>query len=150
GFDTVDVWSAHLSPQWATDDHVAIARETLARYGLGVASYAVWVDPTNATRACELARALGTSVIGGGISGDPAAIGAIAREHGVRIGIENHPERTPGEVLAKVDEGGGALGATVDTGWWGTQGYDPARAIGDLGEHVFHVHLKDVRALGEP
>ena len=38
------------------------------------------------------------------------------------------------------------IGATVDTGWWATQGYDPARAIEELGEHVVHVHLKDVRA----
>ena len=38
------------------------------------------------------------------------------------------------------------LGATVDTGWWATQGYDPVRAIGELGERVLHVHLKDVHA----
>jgi sugar phosphate isomerase/epimerase len=42
------------------------------------------------------------------------------------------------------------MGATVDTGWWATQGYDPARAISELGEHVLHVHLKDVLAIGEP
>jgi len=150
GFDTVDVWGAHLSPKWATEEHVAIAREALARHGLGVSTYATWVEPANVGRACELALALGTSVIGGGISGDPAAIGAVARGHGVRIGIENHPERTPREVLAKIEAGGGALGATVDTGWWGTQGYDAARAIDDLGEHVLHVHLKDVSTIGEP
>jgi sugar phosphate isomerase/epimerase len=53
-------------------------------------------------------------------------------------------------VLAKIDRGDGLLGATVDTGWWGTHGYDAARAIEELGEHVLHVHLKDVRAVGEP
>ena len=42
------------------------------------------------------------------------------------------------------------MGATVDTGWWGTQGYDAAEAIEELGEHVLHVHLKDVLALDEP
>ena len=44
----------------------------------------------------------------------------------------------------------GTIAATVDTGWWGTQGYDAARAIEELGEHVAHVHLKDVRHVGEP
>ena len=57
-------------------------------------------------------------------------------ERGVRLAIENHPERTPGEVLAKIERGDGTLGATVDTGWWATQGYDAARAIEELGEHV--------------
>ena len=57
---------------------------------------------------------------------------------------------TPDEIRAKIDAGEGAFGATVDTGWWATQGYDPARAIEELGEHVLHVHLKDVLAVGEP
>src|ERR671922_236155 len=46
--------------------------------------------------------------------------------------------------------GDGAFGTTVDTGWWGTQGYDAAEAIEELRDHVLHVHLKDVRAVGEP
>ena len=31
GFDTIDLWFAHLNWRWATPDHVAIAREALAR-----------------------------------------------------------------------------------------------------------------------
>jgi sugar phosphate isomerase/epimerase len=38
----------------------------------------------------------------------------------------------------------------VDTGWWGTHGFDAADAIEELGDHVLHVHLKDVLAEGEP
>jgi L-ribulose-5-phosphate 3-epimerase len=150
GFDTVDVWGAHLGPDWATAEHVAVAQEILGRHGLRVATYATWVDPANVERSCELALALGTDIVGGGISGDPAVLAPVLRERGVRIGIENHPERTPDEVLAKIEQGDGTLGATVDTGWWATQGYDAARAIEELGEHVLHVHLKDVLAAGEP
>ena len=89
-------------------------------------------------------------MIGGGFSGDPEALAPVLDAHGVRLGIENHPERTPAEVLAKIERGGGVFGTTVDTGWWGTQGYDAAQAIEELGEHVLHVHLKDVLAVGEP
>jgi sugar phosphate isomerase/epimerase len=150
GFDAVDLWGAHLNPEWATDAHVEAARAALARHGLRVVTYATWIGPSNVDRACELALALGTSLIGGGFSGDPEAVAAALARHGVGLGIENHPERTPGEVLAKIERGGGVFGATVDTGWWGTQGYDAARAIEELGDRVWHVHLKDVLAPGEP
>jgi sugar phosphate isomerase/epimerase len=150
GFTTIDLWGAHLSPDWATDAHVAAAVAALARHGIGVSTYATWVGPSNVERACELARALGTSLIGAGFSGDAAELAPSLERHDVRLAIENHPERTPADVLAKIERGGERFGATVDTGWWGTQGYDAAQAIEELGEHVLHVHLKDVLALGEP
>ena len=150
GFDTIDLWGAHLGTGWATDEHLSIARETLDRHGLRVATYATWVDPSTVERACELARGIGTGVIGAGFSGEPEALAPVLREHDVRLAVENHPEKTPGEVLAKIERGGDAFAATVDTGWWGTQGYDAVRAIEELAEHVVHVHLKDVRAVGEP
>jgi sugar phosphate isomerase/epimerase len=150
GFDQVDVWGAHLSPDWATDAHVEIAVDTLRRHGLTVTTYAAWIGPNTVERACELALALGTSVIGAGFSGDPQAIGPVLEKYEVRLGVENHPEQTPADVLAKIASGGEMFAATVDTGWWGTQGYDAARAIEELGGHVLHVHLKDVLALDEP
>jgi len=150
GFEVVDVWGAHLSPDWATDAHVEAALGALERHGLRVSTYATWVGPTNIPRACELARALGTTLIGAGFSGEPEPLAPVLERHGVRLAIENHPERTPAEVLAKIERGGALFGATVDTGWWATRGYDAARAIEELGEHVLHVHLKDVLADGEP
>jgi L-ribulose-5-phosphate 3-epimerase len=150
GFEAIDLWGAHLSPDWATDEHLDPARKALGRHGITVATYATWVGPENIRRSCELALAVGTSVIGGGFSGDPALLAPVLREHGVTLAIENHPERTPAEVLAKVEAGDGTMAATVDTGWWATQGYDAARAIDELGEHVAHVHLKDVLHEGEP
>jgi L-ribulose-5-phosphate 3-epimerase len=150
GFDTIDLWGAHLSPEWATDDHVEIARATLSRHELQVASYAAWVGPSTIARAGAIARAVGTDLIGAGMSGDPAIVTASLREHGVRLAIENHPERVPAEVVEQIASAPDVLGATVDTGWWATQGYDPVRAIEELGDLVLHVHLKDVRAPGEP
>jgi L-ribulose-5-phosphate 3-epimerase len=150
GFDTVDLWGAHLGAGWATDEHLELARAALARHRLAVSTYATWVGPGNVERACELALGLGTTIIGAGFSGEPEQLVPALRAHGVRLAVENHPERSPAELLAKVERGDGALGATVDTGWWATQGYDPVRAIEELGEHVLHVHLKDVAAPGEP
>ena len=150
GFETVDLWGAHLHPEWATGEHVAIARELLRRHGLEVSTYAAWIDASTVERACELATALGTTTLGAGASGGLHALVPALRDHGVCLAIENHPEKTPAEVLAKIGVGPGTLAATVDTGWWATQGYDPVRAIEELGEHVRHVHLKDVRAEGEP
>jgi sugar phosphate isomerase/epimerase len=150
GFDAIDLWGAHLAPGWATDDHLAIANDVLARHGLTVSTYATWVGPSNVRRSCELARGLGVDVIGGGMSGDPSELARVLAEHGVRLAIENHPERTPAELLAKIESGAGTMGATVDTGWWATQDYDPARAIEELAASVLHVHLKDVRSVGEP
>jgi sugar phosphate isomerase/epimerase len=150
GFDAVDVWGAHLHPDWATDGHVELAVAALRRHGLTVTSYAHWVEPANVERACELALALGTDLIGGGFAGEAEAIAPALERHGVRLGVENHPQRTPAEVLGVIERGGLQFGATVDTGWWGTQGYDAAGAIEELAPHLLHVHLKDVLALGEP
>ena len=150
GFGAIDLWGAHLSPDWATDEHVALAREALRNHRLVVATYGTWVGPSNVERACELALAVGTDVIGAGFSGDARELAPVLREHGVTLAIENHPETTPSEVLAKIEAGDGAMAATVDTGWWATQGYDPVRAIEELGPHVLHIHLKDVLRVGEP
>jgi L-ribulose-5-phosphate 3-epimerase len=150
GFAAVDVWGAHLSTEWATEEHVAIARDALRRHGLTVTTYGAWVGPGNVRRACELALGIGTKLIGAGFSGDAGALAPALREHGVVLAIENHPEKTTAEVVAKIEAGDGTMAATVDTGWWATQGYDPVRAIEELGGHVAHVHLKDVVREGEP
>ena len=150
GFEAIDLWGAHLNPEWATDEHVEAARALLGAHELRVTTYATWVGPSNVERACEIATAVGTDLIGAGFSGDRDRVVATLRERRVRLGIENHPdEKTPQDVLAKIGGDGDVLGATVDTGWWGTQGYDPVRAVEELADHLFHVHLKDVLAPAE-
>src|SRR5205823_4365929 len=82
GVATIDVWGAHLIPDWATDAHVDAAVDALDRRGLRVATYATWIDPTNVERACELTLALGASVIGGGFSGEPEEIAPLLAKYG--------------------------------------------------------------------
>ena len=152
GFDAIDIWTAHLDWSWATPEHLSVARDLLTRHRLRVASYAGGFGATTGEfeAACRVAASIGTTILGGRaalLSNDrPRAI-SLLREYGLRLGIENHPEKTPEELLAQIGDGGaGTVGACVDTGWFGTQGYDAAEAIARLGEHVFHVHLKDVLA----
>lgn len=154
GFDTVDVWHPQLSYEWATDEHFAAARRVLDRRGVRVASYGSHYGETieQFRRANEVARVLGTRVLGGNthlIERDRPALVGVLREFGHVFALENHPQKTTAELLADMGEGDeDVIGATVDTGWFGTQGYDAAQAIRELGDRVFYVHLKDVRAAG--
>ena len=153
GFEALDLWLAHLNWRWATPEHVAIARDLLDRHGLRVVSLAgnFGSTPAELASACALANALDVDLLGGMgdvLSNDRAGAESVLRDHGVRFGYENHPEKSPQEVLELIGAAEDVLGATVDTGWWATQGYDPVQAIRDLRERLFHVHLKDVEAQG--
>jgi sugar phosphate isomerase/epimerase len=98
-----------------------------------------------------VAVALGAPVLGGSTSildKDRDFAVRTLKEYGLRLALENHPETTD-EMLDKIgDSGDGAIGTTVDTGWYGTHGVDAAEAIERLAPHVFVVHLKDVREVG--
>jgi L-ribulose-5-phosphate 3-epimerase len=147
GFDTVDVWGAHLNVDWATDEHVTTARRLLDEHGLAIGSYQVWVGPRNLERACDIAAALGSPSLSGNVPLDDRRLETLLAERGLRFAFENHPEKTPADVLAPLPP---FAGVCVDTGWFGTQGYPAPQAIEELGDRVFHVHLKDVLALDEP
>ena len=153
GFEALDLWTAHLNWRWATADHLRIATQALEHHGLRVVSLAgnFGSTPDELDSACRLATALRVPLLGGMaevLFSDRAATEAVLREHGVRFAYENHPERTPAEVLAKIGDAADVLGTAVDTGWYATQGYDPVRAIVELGDRILHVHLKDVEAEG--
>jgi L-ribulose-5-phosphate 3-epimerase len=149
GFETIDLWFGHLNWRWVTQEHVALARDALAHHGVSVVSLAGSIGATtdDLTAACRLANDLDVDLIAGVgevVHHDREGAAAVLRAHGVRFGLENHPERTPWEVLAAIGDEADVLGAAVDTGWWATQGYDPVAAIGELSHRLFHVHLKDV------
>jgi L-ribulose-5-phosphate 3-epimerase len=153
GFEAMDLWTSHLNPAWATDAHVAIAQDLLARHGLRVVSLAGWFGGTLAEfeASCAIAVALGRPILGGSTGAwrkDRAGVLRALERADLRLGFENHPEKTPREVLEVIGDAGPRVGATVDTGWFGTQGFDAARAIEELGHRVLHVHLKDVREAG--
>ena len=155
GFDALDIWTGHLNWAWATPEHLSIAHELLASHGLRVVSLAggFGATPEQFAAACNVAVAMGTTILGGSCAllfTDRQRVVSMLKEHGLRLAIENHPdEKTPDDMLAKIGDGGdGTIGTAVDTGWYGTNGYDAASAIERLGDHILHVHLKDVLAAG--
>ncbi len=154
GFEAIDVWLSHLNYSWATDEHVALAHAALQRRGLKVASIGGWLGSTaqEFERSCQSAAALGTTVLGSTTSmmrKDRGFVLETLKRYGLRLGLENHPdEKTPADILRQIGSDTDVLGACVDTGWWGTQGVDAADAIEQLRDHLFHIHLKDVRAAG--
>jgi len=154
GFETVDVWTGQLNWAWASPAHFAAAQRELARVGIEVASYVGYFGDTveEFSAAAAVAHALGTSLLSGSTSlqttNRPALVDVL-ETNGLRLAIENHTEKTPSEIVEQIgDDGRGLIGTAVDTGWWGTQGFNSAEAILELGAHVLHVHFKDVLAEG--
>jgi sugar phosphate isomerase/epimerase len=157
GFEVIDIWDGHLHPDWATADHIAIARDLLAKYGFTVASLAGWLGSTaeEFEARCRLAAALNCPILGGSTSmlkKDRSFVVDRLKANDLKLGIENHPgTSSTADILAMIgDDGEGRIGATVDTGWFATYGIDAAEAIRKLGDYVFHVHLKDVLAPTKP
>ena len=154
GFAAMDVWLAHLNPRWTTPEHIRAAQALLKSYGMRVVSLAggLGSTPEELEAICMLARTLDVPILGGVcplLDKDRECAVSLLKKYGLKLAYENHTEKDPQEVLERIGDGaGGFIGTAVDTGWYATQGYDAARAIRLLGKHVFHVHLKDVRAAG--
>lgn len=154
GFAYIDLWLPHLHPDWATDEHLAIANTALAQRGLKVSSLAGWFGstPEEFERCCKVAKAVGTHVLGGMsslVTERREEIVRLMEHYDTLMAIENHPEKDPAEVLAQIGDGGRMrIGTCVDTGIWGIHGYDAAKAIAELKGHIFHIHLKDVLHVG--
>jgi L-ribulose-5-phosphate 3-epimerase len=155
GFEAIDIWTSIINPAWVTDDHIDTANDLLAEYKLPVVSLAGWFGSTadEFEAACNLATELATEILGGSTSllkkDRPLTI-AILQKYGLKLGLENHPqEKNAQDMLDQIRGGGdGTIGACVDTGWFGTQGYDAAKALEELAPHLMHVHLKDVLKVG--
>lgn len=151
GFDTVDLWLAHLHPEWATKNHVSQAKMILVKQGLRVWSLAGGFGETLEAleKSCRLAQALGAKVLAGSSAAALTEEGrAMLARYGLKFGLENHPEKSPAEVLEKIGTESDSVGTAIDTGWWATQGFDAAQAIRELGPRIVAVHLKDIKGIG--
>lgn len=135
GFSNIDLWSAHLNPKWATHQHIKNAIEILERYNVKVVSLAgKFGDNLSEFESyCALANNLSVPLLGGiapvVFSSPPETI-RLLEKYNLKLAVENHPEKTPVEVLNKLKSLNSKLiGTTVDTGWYATHGYDASLAL---------------------
>lgn len=156
GFDGFDVWTGQLDWRWATATHMREAREALDAVDLPAPTYVGWFGDTMEAfeRACVTACAIGAKVLSGStplLQHHRSDVVRVLRRYGLVLGVENHPgERTPADIERQIGDGQDAdvIGTTIDTGWWGTQGFDAADAMLRLAPRTVALHLKDVRAAG--
>lgn len=145
GFHAVEVWEAHAAPESLNREKALVWKSILEENGLRPVAYAGGLR----RETLQICQWLGIPHVDGGLRGQsPEQATALCRNMGVRFNLENHPEKTAAEVLAKIGGGNDWLGACVDTGWLGTQGADVPATIRALGRFVRHTHIKDVKAAG--
>jgi L-ribulose-5-phosphate 3-epimerase len=146
GFKTVEVWEAHAAPETLDEAKARLWKRSLDDHGLVPVAYAGGLR----RETLAIARWLGIPHVDGGLRDNtPENATALCREYGVRFNIENHPEKSAGEILAKIGGGNEWLGVCIDTGWLGTQGVNGPSVIQACAPFVRHTHLKDVKAAGK-
>lgn len=150
GFDNIDLWVAHLNPFIASESMVEEAAAILKQHGLRVVAYTGGlgrpdINRADAEKVYETAKAIGAPVLGVGLNPANAQLAYdLGKEYGIKYAIENHPEKNPQELLARIGDYGEVIGVTQDTGFWGQFGYDAIKATRELKDHLFHMHLKQV------
>jgi sugar phosphate isomerase/epimerase len=146
GFKAVEVWEAHAAPEALDEAKARVWKRILDENGLTPIAYAGGLRPET-LRICQW---LGIPHVDGGLrENTPEKATALCKEHGVRFNIENHPEKTAAEILAKIGGGNDWLGVCIDTGWLGTQGAPGPATIKACAPFVRHTHVKDVKAPGK-
>jgi sugar phosphate isomerase/epimerase len=145
GFKAVEVWEAHAAPEALDEAKARVWRQILDDNGLTPIAYAGGLRPET-VRMCQW---LGIPHVDGGLRDNtPEKATALCRDHGIRFNIENHPEKSAAEILAKIGGGNEWLGVCIDTGWLGTQGAPGPATIKACAPFVRHTHIKDVMKAG--
>ena len=146
GFRTIEIWEAHASPHKLTARTAGTWRTIFQDAGLEGIGYAGSFN-SETVAVCEW---LGITTINGDTPLSVDECSRLARSSGVQFNAENHPEKTPEELLARIGgrDPAEGLGICIDTGWLGTRGADGPRFITACMPWVRHVHLKDVTSAG--
>ena len=145
GFSAVEVWEAHAAPESLNEAKARRWKKILDDHGLRPIGY----GGSFRRETVQICQWLGIPYINGGLRGlTPEQATALCQQSGVRFNIENHPEKTAAEALAKVGGGNDWLGLCVDTGWFGSQAANVPQQIRAAGKLIRNVHVKDVKAAG--
>jgi sugar phosphate isomerase/epimerase len=155
GLHYVEFFSKHLDPKAKEEDIVATLKlldeAKIKLIGHGVHGFGKDADAARAL--FEFAKRVGVTTI----TADPTpesyeTLDKLCAEFNIRIAIHNHG---PGHRFDKIESVVAAVkgrhplfGACVDCGHFLRSGEDPVKAIHELGNRVFGVHLKDDVELG--
>ncbi len=155
GFEGVEIYTGHCDYNKRGVDYAKALKDICDDEGLAVAGYAGGFGFPGGTRedfrrTFAMCKALGCKLMAGGIAGDDWSLCAsMLREEGLLIGYENHPEKTGGEVLKRIEGHEDVIRAALDTGNITAKGGDALEAAKTLMPHIVHMHLKDVKRSGE-
>jgi sugar phosphate isomerase/epimerase len=148
GFKAIDIWVAHCVPTRVSPGMIDEMLAILKQHDLKVVAYTGGLGKPDMTRpeaeqVYKVAKAIGTPLIDVGLHPTNARLAyELGKEYGIKYAIENHPEKTPQEVLARIGDYGEVIGIAQDTGFWAHFDYDPVKATYELKDHLFHMHLK--------
>ncbi|MCX6914310.1 MAG: sugar phosphate isomerase/epimerase [Verrucomicrobia bacterium] len=145
GFRAIEIWEAHAAPEAMNRERGATWKAIMDEQGLKAIGYGGILS----RKTLEICQWLGIPQLNGWIGDNtPEQATAMCREMGVHFNLENHPQKSAGELLKIVGGGNEWLGICIDAGWLGTQGVSAPEVIRACGPLVRHVHLKDVKAAG--
>src|SRR5688500_10282422 len=156
GFEAVDIWMAHC--HWREhnrEDYLEQVKGICSNFDFRITSYAGGLREGDDVEAVlRFMKQLGAPILaggywGGGLEAAREKVNEICGRLGLKWAYENHPEKTPEEILEKIGQGKFKnIGVALDTGWCGTQGMDAVACAKAVREHLLLVHLKDVAHLG--
>ena len=144
GFRAIEVWEAHAAPESLDEGRAKRWRAIMDEAGLQPIAYAAGLRP----ETVQVCQWLGIPHIDGGMRLSLDDSIKLCHDTGASFNYENHPERSPQEIMDKIGDGDAHMGICIDTGWLGTQGLDAPETIHELGSWMRHLHLKDVKAIG--
>ncbi len=146
GFQAVEVWEAHASPESLDKAKALQRKKILQQAGLKPIGYGGQLS----RETLQICAWLEIPHIDGGLGNlTPEKGTALCKEFGIGLNLENHPENSAEEILKKIDGGNQWLGVCIDMGWLGTQGASAPDVIKKIGPLVRHIHVKDVKAVGK-
>jgi inosose dehydratase len=150
GLHYVEFYSKHLSLT-ATDEEIAETKKLLASAGITISAHGVngfGKDHAANRTVFEFAKRAGIRNITANPTADAFdSLDKLVAEFDIRIAIHNHG---PGALYDSIESVKKAvagrhkwIGACVDTGHFIRSGEDPVKAILELNDRVFGVHVKD-------
>jgi sugar phosphate isomerase/epimerase len=152
--DGVELWYNHIWPGTITPVMAGEIRKRLAARDMVCCACAGSpgnpnLDIYGSEARFQTANLLHAPLIAGDVSsGALRELNHLCARYQVRLAYENHPEQEAKQILEVIQEGSEWIGVALDTGSLVQRGGDPAQAIGEIGNRLMHVHLRDVPALG--